>query len=178
MKTLTYILSIFTLVVTASVANACDENCKREEAQATHSVKFPSYLTWNFCGDTRSQFMASAVRSMEKYRDGKIDTRYKGPLKNIKGFVNQRKEWLAECDNYLKLTGRGRIFDDEKTTKAIFGAMDSVTNELGALIAGATYSSDVGDDSSSQVRNRFDSLLKLVDDHKTLMHLKGRYVSR
>lgn len=178
MKYLAFIISILGLLVGSSAAFGCDEKCKKEEAQATHNVSFPGYLSWGFCEDTRMQFMASAIPSLEKYRDGEIDTRYKGPLKNIKSFVNQRKDWLAECDEYLKLTGKGRIFDDSKTTGQIFAAMDSVTKELDALIAGATYSNEYGDDSAEQVRSRFDSLLKLVDDHKTLMHLKGKYVSR
>ncbi len=177
MRFLAYIFTILALTIGSS-AYSCDEKCKKEQAQTTHNIKFPGYLTWNFCEDTRSQFFTSAVPSLEKYRDGKIDTRYKGPLRNIKSFVSQRKEWLAECDQYLKYTGKGRIFDDDATTTKIFNAMDSVSKELGALIAGVTYSSEIGEDSASEIRYRFDDLLKRVDDHKSLMHLKGRYVVR
>lgn len=166
------------LYISTSVANDCDEACKKAEAEAKHSTKFPSYLSWNYCDDIRMEFMTSAVRSLEKYRANHLDTRYKGAMRNTKQFINQRQSWLSECDHYLSLTGKGKIFSDQKTTDNIFYAMNDVKEELDALIKGITYSSDFGVESIDIIAEKFDTLLKLVDDHKAIMHLKGKYVIR
>ncbi|TVZ39596.1 hypothetical protein P886_4001 [Alteromonadaceae bacterium 2753L.S.0a.02] len=177
MKKLVAMLSLLALVL-GSPAQGCDEQCKKENAERTTGEKFHSYLSWKFCEDTRMDFITSSMRSLDTYRSKHFDTRYKGGMRNIKNYVEQRKEWLIECDNYLQLTKKERVFDDEKTTKAIFKAMDDVTHELDDLIAGVTYSSSLGQDSAEVINEKFDVLLKRVDDHKTLMHLKGRYVTR
>lgn len=177
MKTLATIITFCTLVV-ASAANGCDEQCLREAAESKNNVEFPTYLTWKYCDDIRMDFMTSSMTSLEKYRSDHFDTRYKGGMRNIKSYIEQRKEWLQECDTYLQFTRKSRIFEDDKTTDSIFAAMDKVTKELDDLIAGVTYSSALGQDSQSVINERFDLLFKEVDDHKTLMHLKGRYVTR
>ncbi len=175
MKTILTIGTAMCLVL-ASTVYGCDEVCLKEKAETKHKIEFPGYLTWKHCDDTRMTFMSSSINSLDNYKTNHFDTRYKGGMRNIKNFVLQRKEWLMECDNYMQLTKRGRIFDD--ATKDIFTAMDSVAKELDDLIAGVTYSSEVGQDSKAVMTERFDKLIKLVDDHKQLMHYKGRYVTR
>lgn len=177
MKILAMISTIL-LTVSASAANGCDEQCLKEKAEASNKVSFAGYLSWKYCDDTRMDFMTSSVSSLENYRSKHFDMRYKGGIKNIKNYLVQRKEWLQECDEYIQLTGKGRIFEDAKTTKKVFTAIDEVTKELSDLIAGITYSSEFGQDSSTVMNEKFDSLFKTVEDHKTLMHLKGRYVTR
>lgn len=176
MKILAMISTI--LLVSASAANGCDEQCLKEKAEANNNVAFSSYLSWKHCDDTRMNFMTSSISSLDKYRSKHFDTRYKGGIKNIKNYLEQRKEWLQECDNYMQLTGKGRVFDDAKTTKKVFTAIDQVTKELNDLIAGVTYSNEFGQDSATVMNEKFDNLFKVVEDHKTLMHLKGRYVTR
>ncbi|ACR13384.1 hypothetical protein [Teredinibacter turnerae] len=165
---------ICSLIPFVSFAESCNEQCKREKAEAKRTEKFPSYLSWKFCEDTRFDFMTTAVASLDKYRTHHFDTRYKGGMRNIKGFVEQRKEWLQECDDYLASTRDERIFEDEKTTNAIFSAMDDISTEMNELLAGAQNTQD----SSQVINSRFETLLKRVDDHKTLMLLKGRFVTR
>jgi len=177
MKSLTLAIALLTTVAFSS-ANACDETCRRDRAQSEYKVEFPSYLNWKFCEDTRMDFMTRDMKSVANYQSKNFDTRYKGGMRNIKNFVEQRKEWLVECDDYMIKTNKGRIFQDEKTTEDIFSALDSVARELEALIAGATYSSQAGEDSNTIMNEKFDSLLTSVDDHMTLMHLRGKYVTR
>ena len=162
----------------ASNAYGCDEQCLREQAQAAHETRFPKYLTWAYCEDIRMEFMTTTMRSLESYKENNLNPKFKGGMRNTKSFIEQRKEWLQECDRYLSLTNKGRIFEDEKTTEQIYAAMDSITKELGSLIAGVKYSSSAGEDAGAVTRDKFDTLFKTVDDHKTLMHLKGRYVFR
>ncbi|WP_185236390.1 hypothetical protein [Teredinibacter franksiae] len=175
-----YLAMIFTLALTvlASSAYGCDEKCAKDKAEAEKNVQFPGYMSWKFCEDTRMDFMTSSMESLDKYRSKHFDTRYKGGIRNIKNYMVQRKAWLVECDTYMQLTGKGRIFEDNKTTKKIFKAMDSVTKELGDLIAGVTYSSSLGQDSSVVLNGHFETLFTAVDDHKNIMLLKGRYVTR
>lgn len=177
MKKLASILMILASVA-MSGAYGCDEQCLREQAETLHNKEFPSYLTWAYCDDIRMEFMTSSMRSLENYKDKNLDPKFKGPLRNTKSYIDQRKEWLQECDQYLTMTKKKRIFEDDKSTEEIFGAIDSVTKELSGLIAGVRYDSSAGDDASAVTRDKFDRLFKTVDDHKTLMHLKGKYVFR
>lgn len=172
------ILVLGFLYASVAAANDCDEACKKAEAEAKHSKTFPSYLSWSYCDDIRMEFMTSAMRSLESYRSKHLDVRYKGAMRNTKQFINQRQAWLSECNEYLSLTGKGRIFNDRKTTDEIFYAMNDVKDELDALISGSTYSADFGSDSTEFIAEKFDTLFKLVDDHKAIMHLKGKYVFR
>jgi len=177
MKTVTVICS-FLLMVTASAVYGCDESCLKEKAEAANKIQFPGYLSWEYCEDIRMDFITASMTSLDNYKSEHFDTRYKGGMRNIKNYIIQRKAWLEECDQYMQLTKNEPIFDDEKTTKQIFAAMDSITTELDDLLAGVTYSADVGQDSTAVAVERFDKLLKMVDEHKYLMHLKGRYVTR
>ena len=166
------------LVTFAGSALACDEECLRDRAMAKTTIEFPSYLTWKFCEDTKKSFIDADVRSLESYRDNRLDASHKTRMKNIRSFVQQRKEWLMECDQYLDLTEHGRIFKDEETTKSIFAAMDKISSELDSLIAGVTYVSAEGGADTEVVAGRFDDLFKLVDNHKTVMMLQRQFVSQ
>ncbi len=177
MKRLASIITLLASVVLMSNAYGCDEQCMRDQAESLGKT-FPSYLTWAYCDDLRMEFMTSTMRSLEKYKDQNLTPKFKGPLKNTKTFIEQRKEWLGECDSYLSATKNKRIFEDDKSTEEIFDAMDAVTTELDELIAGVHYDASSGEDPSAVTKDKFNSLFKTVDDHKTLMHLKGKYVFR
>lgn len=177
MKRLASIMIVLTSV-TMSSAYGCDEQCLKEKAETEHNTKFPSYLSWAYCDDIRMEFMTSTMRSLESYKEKNLDPKYKGPLRNTKSYIEQRKDWLKECDQYLTYTKEKRIFEDDKSTKEIFSAIDEVTNELDSLIAGVRYDAALSEDATAVTKDKFDRLFKTVDDHKTLMHLKGKYVFR
>ncbi|GAB1256919.1 hypothetical protein NBRC116494_14210 [Aurantivibrio plasticivorans] len=156
---------------------ACDEACQRDRAEALQGSEFPGYLSWKFCEDTKASFVEGDVRSLEKYRDTRINIQHKRRMKNIQNFVEQRKEWLVECDNYFVATKNGRIFQDDKTTQEIFSAMDDVASELASAINGVTYVAESEETAPTAIiGGKFDSLFKMVDDHKTVMMLKGQFV--
>lgn len=168
---------IITLISCLSFsAYSCDESCKREKAEAALKSKFPSYLTWQYCETLKLDFMTADMTALQSYSTKHFNTKYKGPIKNIVKLINMRKSWLSECDNYISHTRDERLFQDEKTTNNVFYRMDSVEKELTAIIQGATYSSSQGDETKKIVAEKFESLYKVVDDHKNLMHLRGKYV--
>ena len=176
MKLKSIILTCSLLFFGTNTAFACDEACQRETAETQHSVTFPSYLTWEYCDSLKIDFMTIDVRSLESYSTKHFDTKYKGPIKNTIKFLDQRKEWLQECDNYLSLTHRDRIFYDDATTQVVFNQIDKVKKELTSILGGVTYSSSSGDETKLIVSEKFDTLFRSIDDHKNLMHLKGKYV--
>ncbi|WP_096084417.1 hypothetical protein [Agaribacterium haliotis] len=157
-------------------AQPCDESCKRDQLKNQQNLDFPGYLSWKYCEGLRNDFMTIDMRSLQSYSSKHFDTRYKGPIKNIVKMLDQRQDWLGECDNYMKLTKKERIFKDKKSTEAIFAKMGSVKKELEAVINGARYSSENGDETGVIINEKFEALFTAVDDHNNLMNLRGRYV--
>ncbi len=175
MKKLLTLLTVVTGFI-CQPSTACDENCLREKAQAKYNVTFPSFLTQKYCDGIKMDFMRSTVRSLDKYRSENFNTKFKGPLKNTRNYLTQRKEWLQECDDYLSKTQNIRVFGNDKTTKQIFASIDRVNAEFSDLIKGVSYASD--GEAKVVMDEKIDVLFQLVDDHKTLLHLKGKYVVR
>jgi len=175
MKTRKWSLTILTVFLSLSV-NASDEQTKREQAQQKHGVSFPSYLTWNYCDTLVRDFFGYDMDSLKSYSTKHFDTKYKGPIRNIVTMIEQRKDWLGECDNYISKTRNERIFYDNQTTASIFAKMDRIKKELTGVMQGVRYSSPQGDETKKVVGERFEELFSTVDDHKNLMHLKGKFV--
>jgi len=176
MKKITAFLSLVMFTMLSSSAFSCDEKCLRDKAQASSKVTFPAYLTWKYCDGIAMDFMTSAMRSLNSYHTNNFNTKFKGPLKNTRNYLVQRTEWVKECDNYLKLTKNKRIFGDSKMTDSILASVKKVDEEFAALIEGASYSTE--NDAKEAMGSKIQALAKLVDDHKTIMHMKGRYVVR
>ena len=178
MRSFTFILFASVILLSQPAFSSCDEQCMREQAETSLNTKFPKYLTWKECERVTNTFMTSVMTSLDDFRSNRLSTKYKGPLKNIRAEINRQKDWLKECDVYLNATKKKRVFEDKATTEKIYAAMDSVSEELSALINGVTYSASANQDPHYVINTKFDSLFKSVDDHKTLMHLKGKYVLR
>lgn len=171
------LLGFIVLLGLAAPALGCDEACQRDRVAVEHKVEFPGHLSWQFCEDTKVGFIQSDVPSLENYRHNRLDTQYKGSMNNIKKFVEKRKDWLLECDNYIKLTGHGRIFNDEKTTEQLFAVMDNVSRELEKAIKGVTYVASGEQDENAIIAAKFDNLFKVVGDHKAVMMRQGQFVT-
>jgi hypothetical protein len=171
------ILAVLAFLLLSGPAFSCDEACLRDRISVTNNIEFTVYLNWKFCEDTKNSFMQADIRSLENYRSQRLNIEHRNRMKNIKQFVEQRKEWLSECDQYLELTNHGRIFRDEATTEKIFAAMDEVATELDSILRGVTYVTEEGLVDNSVVGKKFDSFFQLVDDHKTVMMLKGQFVT-
>lgn len=160
----------------APVTLACDEACQREKAEKNTGQDYPSYLTWKYCEGIAGEFMTSTMKSLHSYTEQHLDVKRRRGMRNTKTFLEQRKDWLSECDSYMAATGKGRIFRDDKTTKSIFAAIDSVNAELDSLLNGVTYANEEGDD-TQVAATKFDELFTLVDNHKNLLLMKGYMIT-
>lgn len=179
MKAIAAIFAVACAAMSSMATYACeDEQCRREAAEKELNIEFPGYLSWSYCDDIRMDFMTSSVRSLENYQANHFDPRYKGGMRNIVTFIEQRQEWLNECDQYLTSTGKNPIFEDDATTAKVLEAMDGIKKELNDLARGVTYSRSLDQREDAVANERFDEFFQIVEDHKTLMHLKGKYVYR
>lgn len=160
----------------SSWASACDEACEKK-AEEQHGVKFASYLNADFCATTRADFLIQDYKSLDKYRAEQLPNGHKGGMNNIRKMLEQRKDWLTECDDYLRLTNQGRIFRDKATTDKIFSAIDKTNNELNNLVYNGSQDVTVinGLDIAQQ---DFDQMMQLLDQHKTQLQLRGQLVNR
>jgi len=169
---------VMLLLASASIqVNACDEDCKREQAMEQHNVVFPSYLNAKFCQTTSVDFLLRDYASLEKYRTERLPTGHKGGMNNIRKMLDQRKEWLTECDNYLRLTDQGRVFYNDETTKIVFAAIDKVSTELNSLVYNGSQEVIVSNGLDGAEYN-FDNMLKVIEQHRTNLQLRGQLVIR
>jgi hypothetical protein len=157
---------------------ACDEQCKREKAMADNGIQFPEYLTSRYCRDISVDFLMGTRNSLQEYRDERLERAHRGGMRNIRNFIEQRKEWLKECDQYLMLTGQGRIFRNAETTEKIFSAMDTVSKELQDLVNGLVYFVQGDGKQTDVAAQKFEALFHVVDEHKTDLQLRGQLVIR
>ena len=148
------------LVPLLSVAAfACDENCKRDAAMAEHD------------------FLLRARDSLANYQEKNLPTGHKGGMRNIRSFLQQRKQWLEECDQYLGLTSQGRVFRDDATTQQIIDAIDAVSNELERLMGSGT-GVRVPESQVAGADHRLELLFGAMDNHRTELQLRGQLVIR
>lgn len=169
-KLKTLLVCVFLL---PALAWACDEECRRDKAMAEHNVTFPSYLNASYCKTTSVDFLIGARRSLQSYYDERLNSAHRGGARNIRNFLEQRKEWLQECDKYLSLTQQGRVFRTKDTSDTIFAAMTSLSSELEQLIGIRRTANEDGLELTTDVRARFDELFKLIDSHRTDLQLRG-----
>ncbi len=144
----------------------------------TTAAEFPSFLNEKYCTDIKLDFMTNSIRSLQLYKEKQLATRHRGGMNNIRNFLTQRQDWLKECDEYLSATSNRRLFKDDKTSDQIFYALESVSAELDALIRGVSYTANAGGATGDLAAEKFDNLFKLVDDHQTLMLMRGQVVYR
>jgi hypothetical protein len=166
------ICTLFFLTL-SNASFACDEDCKRTQAEATNKVKFASYLNAKYCKSTAQDFILRGTKSLRTYREKQLATAHRGGAKNIRNFVTQRKEWLAECDNYLLLTDQGRIFRDKTTTDNILNSLDIIAKELSKIILRTPTEGEDLYLISTPAGEKLDILFKQVDDHYLELQRRG-----
>lgn len=172
------IVSFIALMVFAMSGFACDEKCKREKAELEAGIEFPNHVTWKLCEDTAYYFMTSTLKQLDRYKDTRLPTANQVSLRNIKRLVNEQRQWLTECDEYMQLTDNGRIFKEADTTDTIFAAMDNLTEQLDAGMRSAVNATDVVGDPNGLKQEQFNKLLQLVEDHIRILQLRGQFVKR
>ena len=167
------LLIFLTLVVCSPLVLACDEACKKAKAETDNNIKFASYLNAKYCETTTKGFMLQEVKSLQGYRDKQLATAHRGGAKNIRDFVVQRREWLAECDKYLSLTDQGRVFRDKETTDKILTTMNNVAAELKKIMSRPKNPTEnvllIVEPAAAQ----FDLLFQQLEEHKLMMQRKG-----
>lgn len=154
-------------------AFACNDACKRAKAEADNNIKFASHLTAIYCASTTKGFMLQEIKLLQSYREKQLPTAHRGGAKNIRHFVNQRKEWLAECDKYLELTGQGRAFHDKETTDKIMSTMGNIADELKKVMMRPKNPAENLDTVITPASTQFDLLFEQLEAHKLLMQRKG-----
>lgn len=180
------LISVIALFVLAAPAFACDEACRKLDAEQKTGEKLPSYLSWGYCDEIKHEFLTSSMRSLQKFNDKQLadennNTRRATAMRHTENFITTQKEWLSECDNYLQVTDKGRIFRDAATTSKIFGAIDSISAELHAQMKGENRVDGItGIDKSAEVSGeKFESLFTAIQLHVDKSNLRGGlYVTR
>lgn len=168
------IILLLHLILIAPMAFACDESCMREKAMAESGIKFPSYLDSKYCKTTSVDFLVNSRKSLQKYRDERLGSGHRGGIRNIRNFIEQRKEWLLECDTYLELIGNGRVFRNKTTTDEIFTAIKSLSAELNTLVYRPKNTTEDTQQITELAGQKFDLLFKLMDAHRTDLQLRGQ----
>lgn len=167
------LLSVLLLTLIAPLAFACDETCMREKAMLENNVSFPGYLDSTYCKTTVKDFLVNSRKSLDKYREERLGTGHRGGIRNIRNFIEQRKEWLQECDNYMSLTDQGRVFRTATTTQELFTAMSSLSKELESLVYRPKNNAEDTYQVTQSAMQKFDLMFQLMDTHKTDLQLRG-----
>jgi hypothetical protein len=105
---------------------------------------------------------------------GKTATGHRGGIRNIRNFIEQRKEWLMECDTYLDLTKQGRVFRNKATTDNILTAINSLSTELNTLVYRPKNAAEDTLQVTELAGQKFDLMFKLLDAHRTDLQLRGQ----
>lgn len=143
---------------------------------AESPTQYPAYLTEKYCDDTSYEFITSTIKSLGKFIDSGINTKYKGGIRNTQKFLSQRKHWLRECQTFLLETKSAHLFKDKQTTNKIFRQIQQVEQELTALIDGVSYSSETGSNTTGVITEAFKQLSDDVNQYLTMMQIRGRWV--
>jgi len=171
MRSIIYALLLLSL---SQASFSCDEACKREKAETANNIKFASYLNAKYCKSTAQDFILRGSKSLKTYRETQlVQTAHRGGAKNIRNYVTQRKDWLEECNNYLKLTDQGYIFRTKETSEKILKTMDEVAIELKNIMLRRPVADEVLSVVTQPATDKFDQLFKLVDDHYLELQRRG-----
>lgn len=162
-----------TLVGLSPSANACDEPCKRAQAETQRNVHFPSYLNLKYCSETTQEFLLNTRKSLQRYRDQQLATAHRGGAKNIRQIIIQQQTWLKECDNYMSNLEMGRVFRQAKTTEQLFNAMLSVSEELHKIMQRKNDANEVAQLVTAGAAEKFDRMFALVDQHVQELQMRG-----
>ena len=167
------IIFVLYLVLFSSMTLACDETCMRDKAMAEKNVRYPEYLTVQYCRTTKIDFLVNARKSLDKYRNERLASGHRGGIRNIRNFIEQRKEWLMECDSYMDSVKQGRIFQNKATTDSIFEAITALSNELNALVYRPRNAAENTTEITASAAQKFDLMFRLLDNHRTDLQLRG-----
>lgn len=157
----------------STFALACDEQCKKEELAASKNIVFPNHLNLKYCQSTVSDFLLNTRRSLGSYHEKQLPTAHRGGARNIRNFINTRKDWLAECDKYMTAMDYGSVFRKSQTTASIFKAMDETAQELEKLMKTVAQPDEDAAILTAPVSDKFIKLFELMDAHMIELQKRG-----
>ncbi|WP_237068276.1 hypothetical protein [Microbulbifer guangxiensis] len=135
-----------------------------------------SYLTPAYCEGLVEQFVDSGMRSLGTYVNEHFNPEYRGGIRNTIHFLDQRSEWLSECNDFLRDTNSSTVFYSEQLTQDIFAAIASLSRELQHVRQGVEYPDDTGANNPAPfIKERYTELAKLVDQHHTRVLMKKQF---
>lgn len=170
MKTILLLLS---LLFVSHASWACDEACKRTKVETAKNIKFPSYLNMKYCQSTTNDFLLNARKSLQRYKDTQLPTAHRGGAKNIRNFINQRRDWLQECDNYMRDLELGYVFRQKETSDKVFTTMAKVSDELYKIMMRKKNKEEVINIVIAPAEAQFEELFTLLDDHVIELQKRG-----
>ncbi|WP_444935524.1 hypothetical protein ACJJIW_14330 [Microbulbifer sp. JMSA004] len=136
----------------------------------------PSYLSEKYCGDVVEQFVGSGMRSLDKYINHNFNPEYTGGIRNTIQFLEQRLDWLSECDDYLTDTTKNSVFHSKDDTQKIFSAIRELAKELQHVRSGVEYRDESGNNNPAPfIQRRYETLAQLVDRHHTRILMKKQF---
>ncbi|MCO1333277.1 hypothetical protein MO867_02885 [Microbulbifer sp. OS29] len=165
-------MNVFNTVIQRALLLACLLLISNLSNAKSH----PSYLSDKYCSDVVEQFVNTGMRSLDKYINEHFNPEYKGGIRNTIQFLEQRLDWLNECNSYLTDTTQSSVFHNKGDTQKIFNAIKELAKELQHVRSGVEYQDESGNnDPSPFIKRRYQTLAQLVDRHHTRMLMKKQF---
>ncbi|GAA5525599.1 hypothetical protein Maes01_02170 [Microbulbifer aestuariivivens] len=143
---------------------------------ASYAKPHPPYLTESYCEGLVEQFVGSSMRSLNSYVNQHFNLEYRGGIRNTIHFLDQRIEWLTECNDYLEDTSESTVFYNEGLTQDIFAAIQALSRELQHVQDGVEYSDETGTNNPTPfIKQRYDELAQLVERYHTRVLLDKQF---
>jgi|GEM_PF-3370767 len=173
MKSLICFAMLNALIVISAPSFSCDKACQNTK-EAQENRVFPRYVTPSYCRDVRDDFLSSTLRSVDIFVNKKINTKYKGSIRNTRNYLSQHLSWVKECDDFLKTVKSKRIFHSDKSTEEIYSLTNTVISHFDDLLKGIVEV-DVNGQENISLKIDFKRLSSTVETHRDFMHLRGTY---
>ncbi len=173
MKHLIRFAMLNTLIFVSAPSFACDKDCQKTKDAQENRV-FPKYVTSNYCRDVREDFLSSTLSSVDTFVNKKINTKYKGSIRNTRNYLSQHLSWVQECDDYLKTVKNKRIFHSSESTEQIYTLTNVVIQRFDDLLKGIVEVDESGQENMS-LKADFKRLSSTVETHRDRMHMRGIY---
>lgn len=157
----------------SSFVFACDEQCKKDQLAATKQLIFANHLNLKYCHSTVSDFLLNTRKSLGNYHEKQLPTAHRGGARNIRNFINARKDWLVECDQYMTAMEYGSVFRKRQTTAQIFKAMDETAQELEKLMKTPSQPSEDAAALVAPASEKFSQLFELMDAYMIELQKRG-----
>lgn len=119
------------------------------------------------------EFVNTIVPSLKKFQTTRYSRDKKVAIRNTKKFLDQRREWLAECHGFLTQTTGRSLFDTPEITDKILETMESLSLEMNFALQDVHFFGD-----QDPVKREFAEFFGISDVQIDRMELNGELVKR